>query len=107
MPVTRSERKSLGPKEGVKTGPSGIREVLTTLPGLMGRWLVRAAALAGCGGVPFLVPDTRGPADLARGLEPRCAGFTEESVAPMLSSTIVDSVEPAYSYVKSGPNDHE
>ena len=65
------------------------------------------ACLGGCAGIPLLVPDTRGPADHARTIEPRCAGFDEARVAPMLEPAAVDSVEPAYSFVKSGPNDHE
>ena len=65
------------------------------------------ACAAGCAGVPFLLPDTRGPADEARAIEPRCAGFTEEAAAPMLSPAAIDAVEPAYSYVKAGPDDHE
>lgn len=49
----------------------------------------------------------RTPADRAREIEPRCQGLTQEATASMLSPGAVESVEPAYSYVKSGPNDHE
>jgi hypothetical protein len=63
--------------------------------------------LAGCGGVPFLVPDSRTAADRAREVEPRCASFTEESAAPMLAVTSIDRVEPAYSYVSGGPGDRQ
>jgi hypothetical protein len=62
-------------------------------------WLV--CGLVGCH-VPGLVPDARTPADHALAIEPRCQGFTEERVAPLLSVTAIDSVEPAYSYVQSG-----
>jgi hypothetical protein len=63
---------------------------------------------AACGGgVPFLLPDTRTAADRARDVEPKCQGFGEESVATLLSPASVDSVEPAYSRVKSGPVDPE
>ena len=66
-----------------------------------------ALALVGCGGIPFLAPDPRTPTDRAREMEPKCQGFGEETVAQLLSPAAFDSVEPAYSYVKSGPNDHE
>ena len=69
--------------------------------------LALTLAFGGCNGIPFLLPDTRTPADRAREVEPRCQGFGEQSVAPLLSPGAVDSVEPAYSYVKSGPNDRE
>ena len=69
--------------------------------------LALAVALGGCGGVPFLVPDSRTPVDHAREIEPRCQGFGEDTAVQLLSPGTVDSVEPAYSYVKSGPNDHE
>ena len=60
--------------------------------------------LAGC---HFFVPDTRTPADRAREMAPRCEGFTEEGAAPLLSPAVVDTVEPAYSYVQSGPGDRQ
>ena len=69
--------------------------------------LALASSLAGCGGVPFLVPDTRTAADHARQVEPKCNGFGEEVAAPLLSPGVVDSVDPAYSYVESGPADRE
>jgi hypothetical protein len=65
------------------------------------------AALAGCSGIPFLTPDVRTAADRAREVEPKCSGFGEDRAVPFLSPSIVDSVEPAYSYVQSGPVDHE
>jgi hypothetical protein len=55
----------------------------------------------------FFVPDTRTPADRAGEIMPRCAGFTEEAGASLLSPAIVDSVEPAYAYVQSGPSDRQ
>ena len=69
--------------------------------------LLLAACLVACSGVPFLAPDTRTPADRARAVEPKCKDFGESAVAPMLAPTVIDSVEPAYSYVNSGPVDRE
>jgi hypothetical protein len=66
-----------------------------------------AACFVSCSGVPFLVPDARTAADRARELEPKCKDFGEASVAPMLTPSAIDTVEPAYSYVKSGPVDRE
>lgn len=74
---------------------------------ILGACACLACALTfGCR-IPGLVPDMRTPADRAREVEPRCAGFTEESVAALLSPSSLDSVQPAYSYVQSGPDDHE
>jgi hypothetical protein len=61
---------------------------------------------ASCQYNPFL-PDLRTPADFAREVAPRCRGFTEETAAPVLSPAIVDSVDPAYTHVQSGPGDRE
>ena len=69
--------------------------------------ILLAAAVAGCGGIPFLSPDTRTAADHAREVAPKCRGFGEETAAPLLTARAVDSVEPAYSYVKSASNDRE
>jgi hypothetical protein len=71
--------------------------------------LLGCAAVAGAVGCGTVWPfnDTRTPAEHARDLEPRCKGSTEESSAPVLARSAIDSVEPAYSYVKSGPNDRE
>jgi hypothetical protein len=60
--------------------------------------------VAGC---HFFVPDTRTPADRARELVTRCQGFTDEAAATLLSPAAIDSVEPAYSYVQSGPGDRQ
>jgi hypothetical protein len=57
--------------------------------------------LAGC---HFFVPDTRTPADFAREVAPRCQAFTEEAAAPLLSAAAVDTVEPSYAHVQSGPS---
>jgi hypothetical protein len=65
------------------------------------------ACWTGCSGVPFLLPDTRSPVDHARKVEPKCTSFREESATAALSPDSIDSVEPAYSYVNSGPNDRE
>ncbi len=66
-----------------------------------------AFVLTGCAGIPFLSPDVRTPADRAREIEPKCQGFGEETAAPLLARSAVDSVEPAYSHVQSGPADRE
>src|SRR5579859_3083345 len=55
----------------------------------------------------FFVPDTRTPVDRANEIAPRCQGFAEEAAAQLLSPAIVDSVEPAYAYVQSGPADRQ
>jgi hypothetical protein len=61
-------------------------------------------ALSGC---HFFVPDTRTAADRAREVAPRCQGFTDASAVTLLSPAGIDSVEPAYSYVQSGPGDRQ
>jgi hypothetical protein len=81
------------------------------------RNIKRALTLAACGWildgflvgchVPGLTPDTRTPADHAREIMVRCSPFAEERVVPLLSSSAFDLVQPAFSYVKSGPNDRE
>ncbi|HEY5239916.1 MAG TPA: hypothetical protein VIJ22_00560, partial [Polyangiaceae bacterium] len=59
------------------------------------------------GGCHFFVPDTRTPADYAREVAPRCTVFSEETVAPLLSPGAIDTVEPAYFHVQSGPGDRQ
>jgi hypothetical protein len=54
-----------------------------------------------CGWFPLL-PDTRTPADHARGMTAKCAGESEQRAASALSATLVESVEPAYRTVDSG-----
>lgn len=81
--------------------PDDVRKSLRTL---------RSAALVVLGSIGCihpLVPDLRTPADRAREVEPKCGGVTLEATAALLDPKSVDAVEPAYSYVKSGPNDHE
>lgn len=74
----------------------------------MRTYLPVALVLAlGCGAYNPLLPDMRTPADFARDVAPRCAGFPEEAAAALLSPAAIDSVEPAYSYVQSGPGDRE
>src|SRR5579883_3168861 len=53
------------------------------------------------------MPDTRTAADHAREIEPKCRDFGESATAPMVAASAIDAVEPAYSYVKSGPVDRE
>jgi hypothetical protein len=55
-------------------------------------------------GCSFFFPDMRSPADRARELTQRCRDFTEEAAAPLLSPVAIDSVEPAYAHVQSGPS---
>lgn len=55
-------------------------------------------------GCHFFVPDTRTPADRAREIAPHCEAFTEEAAAPLLSASLIDSVEPSYAHVQSGPS---
>jgi hypothetical protein len=47
----------------------------------------------------------RTPADNAREIAPRCREFTDEAAAQLLSPSLVDAVEPAYT--QSGPGDRE
>jgi hypothetical protein len=63
-------------------------------------------ALSACAYNPLL-PDIRTAADRAREVAPRCRGFSEEAAGPLLSPSAVDSVEPSYSYVQSGPGARE
>jgi hypothetical protein len=72
---------------------------------LMRLLLAFAMLLAGCA-IFSPIPDMRTAKDHAREVEPRCKGFADDK-APVLSATVIDKVEPAYSYVKSGPNDPE
>jgi hypothetical protein len=67
----------------------------------------RSFLLLGLAGCHFFVPDSRTPADIAREVASRCGGFTEEAAAPLLSPAAIDAVEPAYSYVQSGPGDRQ
>jgi hypothetical protein len=53
------------------------------------------------------IPDTRTPGDRAREVEPRCKDYAEASNASVLSPAVIDSVEPAYSFVPGGPNARE
>jgi hypothetical protein len=69
--------------------------------------VVLASASAGCAGIPFLSPDVRTPTDRAREVEPKCQGFGDETAAPLLARSAIDSVEPAYSHVQSGPVSQE
>src|ERR1700722_6557728 len=56
--------------------------------------------LAGC---DFFV--ARSPVEHARDIAPRCQGFTDEAAGQLLSPSLVDYVEPAYT--QSGPGDRE
>jgi hypothetical protein len=63
------------------------------------------ACFSGCFLLP--IPDVRTPADRARELESRCTRFSEEASSRMLAPSLVEAVEPAYSYVSSGPVDRQ
>jgi hypothetical protein len=56
--------------------------------------------LLGCAILAPLV-DRRTPVERAHDMEPRCKGIGEQGVAPLLSPSSIDSVEPAYSYVQT------
>jgi hypothetical protein len=73
---------------------------------MRGWWRLLLLPMLACEYNPLL-PDTRTPADFAHDVASRCNGFTEESAAPLLSASAVDSVEPSYSHVQSGPGDRE
>jgi hypothetical protein len=49
------------------------------------------------------LPDMRTALDHAREIEPRCKGLPGPPLLETLPPTAIDSVEPAYSYVQSGP----
>jgi hypothetical protein len=71
--------------------------------------LLRALGGAACAGLAgcFLspIPDLRTPVDRARELESKCTRMSEAS--PMVSPAVIDTVEPASSYVSSGPVDRQ
>jgi hypothetical protein len=68
------------------------------------RWPLLLVLLAGC---HFFFPDMRTPVDRAREVSPRCRGFAEQAAAPLLSPAAIDTVEPAYSRIQSGPIDRQ
>lgn len=74
--------------------------------------LQRSAIWAVCASVVgcrlFLpMPDLRTPADHARELETKCKSTLADDTAPVFSASVIESVEPAYSHVSSGPGDRE
>ncbi len=60
-----------------------------------------ASYAAGCFLSPL--PDLKTPADRAHALDTKCRGFADPGALSLLPSDAVDTVEPAYSYVQSGP----
>ncbi len=50
-------------------------------------------------------PDTRTPVDRAREIEDKCKHVAVVEAAGAASPGVIDSVEPAYSYVSAGPAD--
>lgn len=64
------------------------------------------AVLAGCALLSPL-PDMRTPADRAREVSPLCKSVSEEGMAALLSAALIDTVQPAYATVPSGPAERE
>jgi hypothetical protein len=63
-----------------------------------------AICLSGAGCRIFSpIPDMRTPADRAHEIEPKCKDLPGPSALALLPKSAIDSVEPAYSYVHSGP----
>jgi hypothetical protein len=52
-------------------------------------------------------PDTRTPVDRAHELDDKCRHVAIGDASTVASPGVIDSVEPAYSYVAAGPADHE
>jgi hypothetical protein len=71
-----------------------------------GLLLVVTLLLPACRYNPLL-PDMRTPADFAKEVAPRCRGFSDETAGALLSPAVIDSVEPSFAHVQSGPNDRE
>lgn len=65
------------------------------------QWLSFVFVVA-CNGWFPLLPDTRTPADHARAMTAKCTLESERQAAPALASSLVETVEPAYSTVPSG-----
>jgi hypothetical protein len=59
------------------------------------------------GGCSFFIPQTHTPAERAQDVAKHCAAFTEEATASLRSPSAIDTVEPAYSYLESGPGNRE
>jgi hypothetical protein len=68
--------------------------------------IASCALLGGCALISPL-PDMRTASDRARELSPKCSGAPESATAQALTPSMVESVEPAYSYVSSGPVDRQ
>jgi hypothetical protein len=67
--------------------------------------LAPLACLMGCAFLP--IPDFRTATDHARQIVPKCRAYSEDTVRPVLAPSLVESVEPSYSFVASASNDHE
>jgi hypothetical protein len=70
---------------------------------------VLGVAACMCLGGCFLspIPDTRTPADHAREMAARCTAASEEASRNALAPSLIEAVEPAYTYVSSGPVDRQ
>jgi hypothetical protein len=66
--------------------------------------LASLAAFAGCR-IFSPIPDMRTPVDHAHEVEPKCTGLSGPAVLETIPPSAIESVEPAYSYVHSGPMD--
>jgi|SRR5580692_5072978 hypothetical protein len=68
-----------------------------------------AVACLSAAGCALLSPlgDLRTPADRAREVSPLCKSVREDDMAVLLSPSSVDTVQPAYATVPSGPAERE
>jgi len=67
---------------------------------------VSGLVLSGCRLLSPL-PDLRTPADRAREVSALCKSVGEEGMAALLSPAFIDTVQPAYATVPSGPAERE
>ncbi len=68
--------------------------------------IAAALGLTGCF-LAELLPDTKTAIEHAHEMAPRCSAFGEDAVRPLLAPSLVESVQPAYTYISSGPADRE
>jgi hypothetical protein len=71
------------------------------------RWVLAACALLGGCAIFSPVPDMRTPSDRARELAAKCSVTRDSEDVHALTRSLIESVEPAYSYVSSGPVDRQ
>jgi hypothetical protein len=68
--------------------------------------LAACALLCGCA-ILSPIPDLRTASDRARELAAKCSGAPAGEGVQALTPSLIESVEPAYSYVSSGPVDRQ